>query len=68
MGILGLIDRNEYALKSTTLKRRKICNSCQYQWKTQKQCSVCLCFTHFKTMLKSEFCPKGFWGEEKTNE
>jgi hypothetical protein len=54
MGILGLLDRSEYARKSTTLARRKICNSCEFQWKPQKQCSLCYCFTHFKTMLTKE--------------
>lgn len=64
MGVLGLLDRDEYARKSTALARRKICNSCEFQWKIQKQCSLCFCFTHFKTMLKYEFCPKGYWKED----
>ena len=64
MGVFNLLDRSEYAKKSTTLARRKICNSCDYQWKPQKQCSVCYCFKHFKTMLKNEFCPKKYWRTE----
>ena len=68
MGILGLLDRSEYARKSTTLARRKICNSCEFQWKPQKQCSICYCFTHFKTMLTKEFCPKRYWRREDWKE
>lgn len=64
MSFLNLLDRSEYARKSTTLARRKICKSCEFQWKTQKQCSICYCFTHYKTMLKNEFCPKKFWRTE----
>lgn len=68
MGILGLLDRSEYARKSTTLARRKICNSCEFQWKPQKQCSLCYCLTHFKTMLTKEFCPKRYWRREDWKE
>ena len=68
MGILGLLDRSEYARKSTTLARRKICNNCDFQWKVQKQCSICFCFTHFKSMLKNEYCPNRYWRREDWKE
>lgn len=64
MSFIDLFNRKEYAKRSTALNRRLICNSCPHQIKKIKQCSVCLCFTNFKTLLKNEYCPENFWVEE----
>lgn len=52
---------DQIAPDNEILKRKAICASCPELKKPLKQCSVCLCFTDFKTTIAAEKCPLDKW-------
>jgi protein-arginine kinase activator protein McsA len=51
----------EYAETELSKKRMNMCNSCEFLFKTTKQCKKCGCFMPAKTILEKSVCPIGKW-------
>jgi len=64
LAIHHLANKKYYVDERVKRMRHSKCMSCRYYIRQTGQCQDCLCFVALKTKLKTESCPKGFWGEE----
>jgi len=64
MALYHLVIKKQYLEPDQVEARRKICQACPHR--KRNQCSLCGCFIHLKTKLRSEACPDAppRWGKQ----
>jgi len=63
--IPGDIVKGDYVDNFEKKRRFNICNGCKYYKPKKRRCKQCGCFLRWKTLLKSQQCPEGYWKDTK---